>query len=83
MAVKRATKRDQAHVRSEQGGSLLSQELAHTVQDANLLAFHRRLSDAEQRLAFIWAKRLQAAGSPSLRLLLVDAYICLDDALLA
>jgi DNA-binding transcriptional regulator YbjK len=64
-AVKSAIKRDQANVRAEQEGSLLSQqELANTVQDANLIELYRRLSDAEQRHASSWDKRLQAAGQP-------------------
>jgi len=62
MAVKSAIKRYQANFRAEQEGSLLYQELANTVQDANLVELYRRLSDAEQRHASIWAKRLQAAG---------------------
>ena len=64
MAVKRAIKRDQANVRAEQEGSLLSQERAKTVQHANLIELSRRLSDAEQRHASSWDKRLQAAGQP-------------------
>jgi rubrerythrin len=64
MAVKSAIKRDQANVLAEQEGSLLSQELAYTVQDANLVELYRRLSDAEQRHASSWDKRLQAAGQP-------------------
>ena len=53
-----------ANVRAEQEGSLLYQERANSVQDANLVELYRRLSDAEQRHASIWAKRLQAAGQP-------------------
>jgi hypothetical protein len=64
MAVKRAIKRDQANVRAELEGSLLSQELVNTVQDANLVELSRRLPDAQQRHASIWAKRLQAVSQP-------------------
>ena len=64
MAVKSAIKRYQANFRAEQEGSLLYQELANTVQDANLVELYRRLSETEQRHASIWAKRLQAAGQP-------------------
>ncbi len=62
MAVKSAIKRYQANVRAEQERSLLSQELAYTVQDANLIELSRRLSDAEQRHTSSWDKRLQAGG---------------------
>jgi hypothetical protein len=64
MAVKRATKPYRANVRAEQEGSLLSQERANSVQDANLVELSRRLPDAEQRHASIWAKRLQAVSQP-------------------
>src|ERR1700693_3049407 len=64
MAVKSAIKRYQANFRAEQEGSLLYQELANTVQDANLIELYRRLSETEQRHASIWAKQLQAAGQP-------------------
>jgi rubrerythrin len=64
MAVKSAIERYQANFRAEQEGALLYQELANTVQDANLVELYRRLSETEQRHASIWAKRLQAAGQP-------------------
>jgi rubrerythrin len=64
MAVKGATKPYRANVRAEQEGSLLSQERANSVQDANLVELSRRLPDAEQRHASSWDKRLQAAGQP-------------------
>jgi vacuolar iron transporter family protein len=64
MPVKSTIERYQANFRAEQEGSLLYQELANTVQDANLAELYRRLSETEQRHAFIWAKRLQAAGQP-------------------
>lgn len=44
MAVKSAIKRYQANVRAEQEGSLLYQERANSVQDANLVELYRRLS---------------------------------------
>ncbi|HVB75864.1 MAG TPA: demethoxyubiquinone hydroxylase family protein [Ktedonobacteraceae bacterium] len=62
MAVKSDLERYRINYRAEQEGALLYQELAKVETDAHLAELYRRMAEAEQRHAAVWAERLRSAG---------------------
>ncbi len=63
MVTKDDIKRYRANIRAEQEGIALYQALARAEQDSHLAELYRRMAQAEQQHATIWADHLRRAGA--------------------
>ncbi len=64
MTIRSENERDRMYLRAEQESALLYEELSKAEQDPHLAELYRRMSEAEQRHAALWAERLRKAGQP-------------------